>query len=126
MAYDKNVAPFGWYLGSYLLRFMELDDPRLNDPDRRFLSWENTVLVRGDSWKEAFRKTEKIGRGHTQKYKGGVKGVPVKWEYVGVTQVLPIYEEIADGAEIAFTQRGPRTLRSLKELTTTIKGVRQA
>ena len=27
MSYDKNVSPVGWYIGSYLLRFVELDDP---------------------------------------------------------------------------------------------------
>ena len=56
-------------------------------PMARFPSWESAVLVRA-----ALR------------------------DYLGVTEVLPIYEELEDGAEIAWQQRSPRTLRKLKEL----------
>ncbi len=39
---------------------------------------------------------------------------PVGW-YLGVTELLPIYERIADGAEIAWSDRAPRKLISLKQ-----------
>ena len=116
MTYNKNISPVGWYLGAYLLRFIELNDPQRNDDNCRFLSWENTVLVRAKTMKQAFLKVEKIGKQASKPYRGGPNGVPVQWEYLGVTEVLPIYEEIADGAEIAWQERSPRTLRKLKEL----------
>ena len=28
MTYDKNLSPVGWYVVSYLLRFVELNDDR--------------------------------------------------------------------------------------------------
>jgi hypothetical protein len=60
VAYDKNTSPVGWYLGTYLLRFMELNDPERNDPERRCLSWENSVLVRAKTFDEAYAKVVSI------------------------------------------------------------------
>ena len=116
MTYNKNNSPIGWYLGAYLLRFVELNDPQRNEGDCRFLSWENTVLVRAKTMKQAFSKVERIGKQASKPYRGGPEGVPVQWEYMGVTELLPIYEDIEDGAEIAWRERSPRTLRKLKEL----------
>ncbi len=116
MAYDKNISPVGWYTGSYLLRFVELDDPGRRDVSRRFLSWEDTVLVRAKTMKQTFAKIETIGKQSSNPYRGGPQGVLVKWEYLGVTEVLPIHEKIEDGAEIAWRERSPQTLRKLQEL----------
>lgn len=115
MAYDKNKSPIGWYLGSYLLRFIKLDDENRNDPDKRFSSWENTVLVKATSLDSAYDKVQKIGKESSKPYRGGADGIRVRWEYLGVTELLPIYEEIADGAEIAWADRSPRKLNTLKQ-----------
>jgi hypothetical protein len=114
MAYDKNVSPVGWYYGSYLLRFVELADKERDNLDRRFLSWENTVIVKAESLDDAYAKVEKIGKAATKPYLGGSEGVRVKWDYLGVTELLPIYEKLSDGAEIAWAERAPRKLRALK------------
>jgi hypothetical protein len=110
---SKNISPVGWYVGSYLARFIELEDPLNNDPESRFSTWENTVIVKAVDLDEAFDKIESIGIEHAEPYKGGSEGIPVKWEYLGVTEVLPIYEELEDGAEIMFTSRHPRKLKNL-------------
>lgn len=116
MAYDKNVSPVGWYYGSYLLRFVEMDDTRRDDPERRFVSWENTVIVKAKSLDVAYSKVEKIGKAQSKPYRGGPKGVRVRWEYLGVTELLAIHEELTDGAEIAWTERRPRKLQALRSL----------
>jgi len=116
VGYDRNISPVDWYMGAYLLRFMELGDPKRNDPERRFLSWENTVLVRASTFDEAFAKVEAIGKSNATRYRGGPEGVPVKWQYLGVTQLLPIYEEVGDGAEIAWAEHRGRTLKNLRRL----------
>lgn len=125
MAYDRNTSPVGWYVGAYLLRFMELRDPMRNDPERRFLSWENTVLVRATSFDEAFEKVETVGKGNATRYRGGPDGVPVKWQYLGITELLPIYEEIEDGAEIAWSENSGRTLKSLRKLVKSKRELKQ-
>ncbi|MFS2032425.1 DUF4288 domain-containing protein [Polaromonas sp. CT11-55] len=116
MAYDKNISPVNWYMVSYLLRFTELGDPRKNDNEARFMSWENTILVNAPSIDEAYEKGLKVARGSTQPYKGGPQGIPVQWKLVGITQVLPIYEALEDGCEIAWTERAPRKLKNLKQM----------
>jgi hypothetical protein len=125
MTYDKNKSPVGWYVGSYLLRFIELDDANRNDPEARFMSWENTVLVKASSIEAAYTKIEKIGKLNSKPYKGGPQGIPVQWEYLGVTEVLPIYEDIEDGAEIAWAERAPRKLRKLREWVKAKSKIRQ-
>ena len=114
MDYDKNTSPVGWYLGVYLLRFMELNDPGRNEPERRFLSWENTVLVRAKTFDDAYAKVVVIGKENAMRYLGGPDSVPVKWQYIGVTGLLPIYEKIEDGVEVAWAEHAPRTLRKLR------------
>ena len=59
---------------------------------------------------------EKIGRQHPRPYRGRPHRVPIQWEYLGVAELLLIYEEIEDGAEIAWTEYAPRPLRRLKQM----------
>ena len=114
--HDKNVSSVGWYVGSYLIRFVELEEQGNYDLERRFHSWENTVLVKAKNLEEAFEKIEKIAKSDTEPYKGGPQGVPVQWIYEGITELLPIYEELEDGAEIMWCERKPRKLKNLKKL----------
>lgn len=114
--YDKNVSPVGWYVCTYLMRFVELADKNKDNPDARFLSWENTVLVKASSIDEAYDKTVSIARQETKPYKGGLDGVDVQWVFEGVTEVLPIYEKIEDGAEIIWRERNPSKLKNLRAL----------
>jgi len=114
MAYDKNTSPVGWYFGSYLLRFVELAQTGRNDPEKRFLAWENTVLVKAKSMDAAYGKIDRIAKAATKPYRGGPQGVRVMWEYVGITELVPVYEAIADGAEIAWNDHGSRKLKTLR------------
>jgi hypothetical protein len=116
VSYDKNVSPVGWYLVSYLLRFVELDDKQRNDDEKRFTSWENTVLVKAATINQAYEKAMLITREAAQPYRGGPEGVPVQWKLVGITDVLPIYEEIEDGCEVAWSEKAPRKLKNLKRM----------
>lgn len=115
MTVSKNIAPYGWYVGSYLLRFIALAEEGNDDPERRFLSWENTVLVRASDLDEAYDKIVKIGMDNTEPYKGGPGGIDVQWVFEGVTEILPIYEEIEDGSEIIWAKHKPRKLKNLRQ-----------
>jgi hypothetical protein len=116
MPHHKDRSPVGWYVGSYLLRFVELDGSGTALARQRFLSWENTVLVKARSPGHAYTKVQKIGRAKTRPYRGGRTGMPVRWIFEGVTDLLPMYEKLGDGAEIMWTERSPRTLKKLREL----------
>jgi hypothetical protein len=85
VTYDKNISPVDWYMGAYLLRFMELGDPTRNDLERRFLSWENTVLVRASSFDEAFEKVAAVGKKErdslSRRAEWGTGEVAVPWRH---------------------------------------------
>lgn len=116
MAHDKNISPVGWYVASYLIRFTEINDQNKDNQEERFLSWENTIIVRASDLDEAYDKVVKIAQESTEPYLGGPDAVPVQWVFEGVTELLPIYEELEDGAEIMWAKHGPRKLKNLKKL----------
>ncbi len=118
---DKNISPVGWYIGTYLSRFIEIEKECNDDPDERFESWENTVIVQADSLDEAFKKIEKIGKQHGDPYKGGEAGVDVQWEYLGIIDLLPIYEELEDGAELMWGKNRPKKLKNLKSMVCDVR-----
>jgi len=122
---DKNISPVGWYIGTYLARFIEIEDESNDDPEARFATWENTVIVKAITLEEAFEKVEKIGVEHAEPYKGGKAGVPVQWEYLGVTELLPIYEELEDGSEVMWGSNHPKKLKNLKSMVKDVSSFRE-
>jgi len=118
---DSNISPVGWYVGSYLIRFIEVEDEHNEEENEEFLSWENTVIVKAKDLEEAYRKVEKIGKEHDSPYRGGEKGILVNWIYEGVTSLLPIYEELEDGAEIMFSEAESTKLGDLRRMVGTLK-----
>ncbi len=116
MARDKNISPVGWYVGAYLLRFIEVNEPSNEDDEERFLSWENTVIVKAENMDEAYDKIEKIAKESTEPYLGGTDAIPVQWVFEGVTELLPIYEELEDGSEIMWAEHKPTKLKNLRKM----------
>jgi len=112
---DKNLSPFGWYVGSYLLRFIELNQDGNFDDEKQFLTWENTRLVKANDLNDAFDKLEKLAKEETEPYKGGPGGVDVQWVYEGITDILPVYDELEHGAELFFSE-SKRKLKTIKKL----------
>ncbi len=115
MAHDKNISPVDWYVASYLIRFTEIKDPNNEDPEEMFISWENTIIVRATDLDEAYDKAVKIAIEATEPYLGGPDATPVQWVFEGITELLPIYEELDDGAEIMWAKYRPRKLKNLQK-----------
>ncbi len=88
---------------------------------KTFPIWENVVLIRAKSEKEAFAKAE--ARGQQMAGKGEVTftwgGKPATWVFGGVRKVTTCddpEERPDDGTEITYTQmrvRSPEALRKL-------------
>lgn len=114
MNWSREISPVGWYVGSYVIRFIALAEAGNDDSERQFLVWENTVLVKAADQRQAYDKIVKIALEATRPYKGGPKGIDVQWVYEGVTEILPVYEEIEDGCEIMWSKyrKKLRNLRS--------------
>jgi len=101
--YDPNHSRVGWYIGSYLSRFIVLGEERNDDPERKFTAWENTVLVQAESLDEAFDKIVAIGNDHAEPYKNGLDQ-EVQWAFEGVSELLPVYDAIEDGCEVMWAE----------------------
>jgi len=114
MTNSKYTSPVDWYVGSYLLRFIEIEAKNNDNPDAMFNTWENTVIVKANSFEEAYDKVLAIANRETEPYRGGAKGIPVQWQFEGITDLLPIYEPLEDGAEIMWTDHGNRKLKTLR------------
>ena len=123
--YDRNQAPFGWYIGSYVLRFIERRAQGNNNPRKKFLAWENTVIVKAKNLSHAYDKIVTLGKKQTKPYKGGPDGIDVQWLFEGVTRVLPIYEELKDGAEIMWAEYEGTSLRKIRSWAKSKAQVRQ-
>lgn len=114
MSYDKNISPVGWYVGSYLLRFIEIEDADNQNPNRCYLVWENTIILQADNLDDAYDKLVEHAMTETEPYKGGLKAVPVKWEFEGVTQLSPIYEKLLHCTEIMYEEYENRQLKTVR------------
>jgi hypothetical protein len=98
---------------------------------RRVTTWGNHHLIKADSPEKAFDKAEKIGKEAEYKFTNSDK-IEMEWIFVGIGELLPIYEDIEDGAELMWNDYGfisnRRTMRmpyKKKELMKLIKPKQQ-
>ena len=120
-----EISPFGWYVGSYLLRFIELSSLANDAPDGEFLVWENTVIVRAGNLDEAFEKVTAVAKNETAPYESGSDSTPVQWVFEGITELLPIYDPLEDGAEIMWAEHESIKLSELRKRAKTLGEIRQ-
>ena len=65
--------------------------------------WINTYLIRADTPAIAYQKAIVIGNSLNIKFNNS-RGQTVKYKFIGLHDILPIYEPLKDGAEIAFEE----------------------
>jgi hypothetical protein len=123
--FSSDNSPVGWYVGSYLLRFVELNETGNDDPEASFLVWENTIIVQAGNLEEAFQKVKSVGLQQTEPYEGGPDGVPVQWLFEGITDLLPIYEPLEDGAEIMWAEHESVKLSKLRSQSMSLGQIRE-
>lgn len=98
---------------------------------RRVTTWGNHHLIKADSPEKAFDKAVKLGKEAEYKFTNSGK-IEMEWIFVGIGELLPIYEDIEDGAELMWNDYGfisnRRTMRmpyKKKELMKLIKPKQQ-
>ncbi len=111
-----------WFLADIVERAEMVGDDKTN-PNRRCLTWTNTVLIQAESIGEAYDKAIKIGqKNYATRYKTA-SGKTCNWTVLGLASLVPIYENIEDGSELGFTSEGAiaaktseRMIKSKKEI----------
>jgi ribosomal protein L15E len=109
----QNKSHSGWWIFREVEQWVSKRQKTLL-PSSRCLVWENTRLLRAKNREEAYRKAMKLGRlGSPSKTEGG------EWRFAGISLLLPVYEDIEDGAEILWVDRGLMRVSDIKKLTKT-------
>ena len=72
---------------------------------RRVTTWGNHHLIKADSPEKAFDKAVKLGKEAEYKFTNCDK-IEMEWIFVGIGELLPIYEDIEDGAELMWNDYG--------------------
>ncbi len=108
-----NRSETGWWVFNEVQQWVSNGKRRLSRASR-CLVWVNTRIVRAKDRDEAYQKALAFGRlGHPSKARGG------EWRFAGISMLLPIYEDLEDGAEILWTDRGRIPLARIKKLVKT-------
>ncbi len=110
--FDKHKSPVGWYVATELLRFV----PDGIDPEnatKRFLVWENLVLVQADDAETAYQKAMERRELHDWKSESG------QWHFEGLTSLLAVYEDFEDGSEIMWIEHKQKSVGGVKKMIKT-------
>lgn len=109
----RNKNHTGWWVFTEVAQWVSNRQKRFA-PNSRCLVWENTRLICASNREQAYRKALKFGRlGNPSKTKGG------EWRFAGISMLMPVYEEIEDGAEILWVDHGALPIKAIKKLVKT-------
>jgi hypothetical protein len=115
-----------WYIVEIIEKCEPVDRNERQDL-RRVTTWGNHHLIKADSPEKAYDKAVKLGKESEYIFTNSDK-IQMEWIFVGIGELLPIYEDIEDGAELMWTDYGfisnRRTMRMTydkKELMEIIK-----
>lgn len=105
-----------WFVGSYLVRFVDADCADKDAADARFIAWENTVLVKADTMTHAYEKIARIGTEEAAALTQDNQQANRSVVFEGVTELMKIDDDLGDGTEIMWYEHGSTKLKNLQKL----------
>jgi len=109
---SKDISPVDWYIASYIHRFIVIGENN-QDLKKRFSAWENTIIIKAKNPDEAYKRAIKIGKQGCKPYTN-TAGERVRFIFEGLTSLVPIYEDLEDGAEILWREYENRSLKKIR------------
>lgn len=116
----------------FIVEILEKCEPVIRNEKndlRRVTTWGNHHLIKADSPEQAFDKAVILGKEKNYKFTNSDK-IEMESIFVGIGELIPIYEDIEDGAELMWTDYGfisnKRTMKMAykkQELLETIKPI---
>lgn len=103
----------------YIVELLEKTEPlkrNENQDLRRVSTWGNHHLIKANSVGEAYDKAYKLGLEKNYIFINSEKN-EMESMFVGIGELLPIYEDIQDGAEIMWTDYGNISNRKAMRLS---------
>lgn len=102
---EKIIVKNGnWYIVEIIEKCEPVDRNEKQDL-RRVTTWGNHHLIKASSPEKAFDKAVKLGKENEFKFINADK-MEMEWMFVGIGDLLPIYEDIEDGSELMWTDYG--------------------
>ncbi|WP_395731612.1 DUF4288 domain-containing protein [Prosthecobacter sp.] len=99
------VSPTGWWLAALMER-REPSASRVENGEgsasrKGVVYWENHLLIRATDWREAFHKAVALG---TRSAANGNEAFDDRPTFLGLTDLVPIFEPFEDGSEILWRE----------------------
>ena len=101
---NKIINKGDWFLVEIIERCEPADSNQKQDL-RRCIVWGNYHLIKATSPDKALDKAEKLGKSGNYTFTNSDK-LKMKWEFIGIGDIIPIYEDIEDKAELMWTDYG--------------------
>lgn len=110
----RNHSPHGWWIASYMQR-AAWDDERTLSDNTRCLAWENTIIIQAPDREAAYAKAIAFASlGTTEFEDTSRRNRKGHWVLEGLTSLLPIYDELKDGAEVLWVEHENRTIKTIR------------
>jgi hypothetical protein len=97
----RNKSPTGWWIASYIERAVWKGE-KSPSANTRCLAWENTIILKAPNRDAAYKKAVNLARRNQSTFSDGRNGG--HWEFMGLTDLLPLYEGVKDGAEVLWDE----------------------
>jgi len=97
---EKNVVgePVSWYLSREIIYFEFADQTNQDE----YQVWENLILINAQDPEEAYQKALK--HGFDSEGEVTIDGRKGRSRFKGLKTLIPVYEDIEDGAEIEWLE----------------------
>lgn len=99
----RNRSHSGWWITSVIMRFEYYDEDK-NDLKRKCKVWDNLTLIEANDRDEAYDKAiecGKVGENEAWDEDTGRRG---RWQFEGLGLLLPVYDNLENGAEVLWTE----------------------
>jgi hypothetical protein len=93
-----------WFIVEIIEKYEPVERNEKQDL-RRVTTWGNHHLIKAESPEKAFDKAVKLGKEKNYKFVNSDK-MEMESIFVGIGELLPIYEDIEDGAELMWNDYG--------------------
>jgi len=113
-----------WYIAELLEKCEPVGRDKRN-PNRRHTVWRNAILIQAESAEAAYDKAMQFGKQEYRMRYQAASGDTVQWSFLGVADLIPVYEDIQDGNELFWTDHGEISAKRAKAMVRTKKQVLQ-
>lgn len=100
----RNQSPYGWWVTTYVRRACWDGDCNLDELEQN-LVWKNTIILQAPDREAAYTKAVELGSADCGEFWDEAEPSRTgRWVFEGLTMLLPIYEDLCDGAEILWEE----------------------